>query len=80
MRALREIRHTQKATGFLLLPTPFRRLAREICQDVTPFTTAGITIRWKPAALDALQEGAEWFLLYLFQGMFILCVIVCVLV
>ncbi|KAK9864851.1 hypothetical protein WJX84_004575 [Apatococcus fuscideae] len=60
--ALREIRRYQKSYDKLVPHTPFRRLCREIVQDFKAGT------RWSPAALDALQEGAEAFLVEIFQA------------
>ncbi|KAF1946553.1 histone-fold-containing protein, partial [Clathrospora elynae] len=57
--ALQEIKYYQRTTGLLLLPTPFRRLCREVAQDGCGDNTDH---RWRPQALDALQNGAEDFL------------------
>ena len=59
--ALREIRRYQKSCDILIPHTPFRRLCREIAQDFKHDT------RWSPAALDALQEAAEAYLVELYN-------------
>ncbi|CAG8491878.1 3820_t:CDS:2 [Paraglomus brasilianum] len=63
--ALREIRHYQKTTDLLLRKLPFARVVREISQE---FITEGdVGLRWQSAALLALQESAEAFLVHLFE-------------
>lgn len=57
--ALREIRKYQKSTEMLIRKAPFARLVREIAQDFKP------DIRFQSAAVLALQEAAEMFLVYL---------------
>lgn len=59
--ALREIRKFQKSTENLIPRMPFQRLVREITQE---FKT---DVMYQMAALDALQEGAEAFLVGLFE-------------
>ncbi|GAA5855182.1 hypothetical protein JCM9279_007581 [Rhodotorula babjevae] len=59
--ALREIRRYQKTTELLIRKAPFIRLVREIC------TNEGQTMRWQAAALGALQEAAEDYLVALFE-------------
>lgn len=54
MRALREIRKYQKTTELLLPKKSFQRLVREIMQDIGKGD-----MRFKAAALDALQEITE---------------------
>lgn len=44
---------------------PFVRLVREITQEVAPH--AGSGLRWQGAALAALQEATEAFLVHLFD-------------
>jgi len=60
-RALREIRRYQKSTDLLLRRLPFQRLVREVAQD---FKT---DIRFQSAAILALQECAEAYLVGLFE-------------
>ncbi|CAN1169119.1 Histone H3-like centromeric protein CENH3 [Linum perenne] len=61
-RALREIRHYQKTTGFLIAVAPFIRLVRMITQEFSNEVN-----RWQAEALVALQEAAEDFLVHLFE-------------
>lgn len=59
--ALREIRKYQKSTDLLIRKLPFQRLIREIAHD---FKT---DLRFQSAAILALQEAAEAFLVGLFE-------------
>ena len=59
--ALREIRRYQKSTELLIRKLPFQQLVREITQD---FKT---DLRFQGAALMALQEAAEAYLVGLFE-------------
>jgi histone H3 len=59
--ALREIRRYQKSTELLLRKLPFQRLVREICQDWKS------DLRWQAAAMGAIQEAAEAYLVSLFE-------------
>ena len=59
--ALREIRRYQKSTELLIRKLPFQRLVREIAQD---FKT---DLRFQSAAIMALQESAEAYLVGLFE-------------
>ena len=59
--ALKEIRHFQKSTCLLIRRLPFQRLVREIAQD---FKT---DLRFQAAALRALQEAAEAYLVGLYE-------------
>ena len=59
--ALKEIRHFQKSTALLIRKLPFQRLVREIVQD---FKT---DLRFQQAAIRALQEAAEVYLVGLFE-------------
>jgi histone H3 len=59
--ALREIRRYQKSTELLIRKLPFQRLVREIAQDCKT------DIRFQAAALAALQEAAEAYLVGLFE-------------
>jgi len=60
-RALMEIKKYQKSTDLLLKRRPFQRLVREIAQDYRT------DLRFKGSALEALQEGAESYLVELFE-------------
>jgi histone H3 len=59
--ALREIRKYQKSTDLLIRKLPFQRLVREIAQD---FKT---DLRFQAAAVAALQEASESYLVSLFE-------------
>lgn len=61
--ALREIRYFQKSTELLLRKSPFSRLIREIAQIHTKSTD----LMWQAAAIAALQEAAEAYLIGLFE-------------
>ncbi|CAG8444710.1 3446_t:CDS:2 [Ambispora leptoticha] len=62
--ALREIRQYQKTTQLLLRKLPFARVVREIAED---FVTEGTGLRWQSAAIMALQEATEAYLVHLFE-------------
>jgi histone H3 len=59
--ALREIRKYQKSTDLLIAKLPFQRLVREIAQQF------GDGLRFQSAAIIALQEAAEAYLVSLFE-------------
>ena len=59
--ALREIRKYQKSGDLLIRKLPFQRLVREIGQDFKN------DMRWQNAAILALQEAAEAYLVSLFE-------------
>ncbi|KAG9511408.1 HHT1, partial [Fragariocoptes setiger] len=61
--ALREIRHYQKSTELLIQKLPFFRLIREIALEVR----GGEKLSWQCAAVEALQEIAEFFLIKMFE-------------
>lgn len=60
--ALREIRKYQRCTDLLIRRLPFQRLVREIAKD-----TCGSELRFQGAAILALQEAAEAYLVSLFE-------------
>lgn len=66
--ALREIRKYQKDTSLLIRKLPFQRLVREIAQD---FKT---DLRFQSAAIGALQEAAEAYLVGLFEDTNLACI------
>jgi histone H3 len=68
--ALRQIRKYQKTADLLIRKAPFCRLVREIAQD---FKT---DLRFQAAAIAALQESSEYFLVALFDDA-CLCAIHC---
>lgn len=59
--ALREIRRYQKSTDLLIRKLPFQRLVREIAQDFKN------DLRFQGAAILALQEASESYLVSLFE-------------
>lgn len=59
--ALREIRKYQKSTELLVRKLPFQRLVKEIMQDLQS------QFRIQAAAVLALQEAAEAYLVGLFE-------------
>ena len=59
--ALREIRKYQKTTALLIHKHPFQRLVREIAQVHRP------DLRFQSAAVMALQEASEAYLVRLFE-------------
>lgn len=61
-RALLEIRRFQKSTEFLIRKMPFQRLVKEIAMD-----TGRVDLCFQSAALMALQEASEAFLVGLFE-------------
>ena len=64
--ALREIRKYQRSTELLLPRLPFQRVVREIAQRVAP-TGLEDELRFQAAALAALQEASEAYLVGLFE-------------
>ena len=58
---LREIRHYQKSTELLIPKLSFQRLVREIAQEYKT------DLKFQAAALGALQEGSEAYLVNLFE-------------
>lgn len=59
--ALREIKKYQKSTELLLRKASFQRLVRELARDITN------EIRFQSAALGALQEASEYYLVNRFE-------------
>lgn len=59
--ALREIRKYQKSTELLIRKLPFQRLVREIANELVP------DLRFQAAAIAALQEASEAYLIGLFE-------------
>lgn len=59
--ALREIKRLTHSTELLIKKLPFQRLVREVAQ------TYMTDVRFQVAALDALQEAAEAYLVGLFE-------------
>lgn len=65
--ALREIRKYQKTTNLLLSKRPFQRLVREVAQEFK------CDLRFQAAAIEALQEAAENYLVDLFGDTNLCC-------
>jgi histone H3 len=72
--ALREIRKYQKNTDLLLRKLPFQRLVRDIMKDPDTFDGVrlshdfdSVSLRIQSAALMALQEAAEAYLVSVFE-------------
>ena len=63
--ALREIRKYQKSTDLLIRKVTFQRLVRQVCQSLT--SQLGYQLRFQSQALQALQEGAEAYLVNMFD-------------
>ena len=61
--ALREIRKYQKSTDLLIAKAPFRRLVREITQDMYPEKG----LHFRAQTFLALQDAAEAYLTDLFE-------------
>lgn len=59
--ALREIRRYQKGGELLIRQLPFQRTVREIAQDFNA------SLRFQSAAMMALQEAAEAYLVGIFE-------------
>lgn len=59
--ALREIRKYQKTTELLIRKLPFQRLVREVADEFA------YGMRFQSAALLALQEASEAYLIQLFE-------------
>lgn len=60
--AVREIRKYRRSTDLLIQKLPFQRLVREITHDIVKKE-----VRFQTAALAALQEAAEAYLVGLFE-------------
>ena len=59
--ALQEVQHYQERTNLLIHKLPFQRLVREIAQAFKQ------DVRFRSAALMALQEACEAYLIHLFE-------------
>jgi len=59
--ALREIRVYQKSTNLLIRKAPFQRLVREVAATYRP------DLRFQSAAVMAIQEAAEAYLVGVFE-------------
>ena len=72
--ALKQIRQYQKSTELLIRKLPFQRLVREIASDseVIRSPLCG-KVRFQSAAIMALQEATEAYLVGLFEGFQLMC-------
>lgn len=70
--ALKTIHELQKSTELLIPKIRFHRLVREITQNVTDANDE--PMRYQVAALTALQEAAEAYLVYLFEDTNLCCI------
>jgi len=68
--ALSDIRKLQNTTDMLIPKTRFHRLVREITQSYT----SDEPYKYQVAALTALQEAAEAYLVYLFEDTNLCCI------
>jgi len=68
-RALMEIRKFQKSSNLLIPKLPFSRVIREVCSKICSHD-----VRFQTAAIMALQEAAEAYLVTLFEDT-LLCAI-----
>ena len=66
-RALMDIRKYQKSTDFLIRKRPFGRLVREITQNIVKEKNLPDDFRYQYAAMVALQEASEAYLVQLFE-------------
>jgi histone H3 len=64
--ALKEIKRLQKSVELLIPKISIQRLIREISQDVMPVHKQG-EIKWQSAALGAIHEASEAYLVGLFE-------------
>ena len=65
--ALREIRRYQKSTELLIRKLPFQRLVRQIAHEINE------DLRFQSAAVCALQQAAEAYLVGLFEDTNLCC-------
>ena len=61
IRALKEIRHYQGTSDLLIKKAPFQRFVKEIAQTIRS------DLRFQSAAIGALQEASEAYLVNLFE-------------
>eukprot|EP01061_Rhynchopus_euleeides_P034297 TRINITY_DN5806_c0_g1_i1.p2 TRINITY_DN5806_c0_g1~~TRINITY_DN5806_c0_g1_i1.p2 ORF type:complete len:144 (+),score=75.85 TRINITY_DN5806_c0_g1_i1:64-495(+) len=64
--ALREIKQLQKGTQLLIQKAPFQRMVREVMDTLKQ------DMRFRPSALEAMQEAAEQYIIGVFEGAVIL--------
>ena len=66
-KALMEIRRYQRSTDTLIRKLPFQRLVKEIAHSDFCTPASGHLVRFQSTAIQALQEGAEAFLVAMFE-------------
>ncbi|XP_069834072.1 histone H3-like centromeric protein A isoform X2 [Dendropsophus ebraccatus] len=66
-KAMKEIKKFQLSTELLIPKARFSRLVREICMKYT----LDVPFLWQSAALMALQESAEAFIVRLFEDSYL---------
>ncbi len=71
--ALRQIRHFQKTADLLIPRLPFSRVVKEIAQDMASRHNFH-GLRFQSAALMALQEAAEAYMVSVFEDTVLCCV------
>ena len=64
---MRDIRKYQGSTELLIERAPFRRLVKAIAHELTSTETFPDGVRFQPAAILALQEACEDYLVHLFE-------------
>lgn len=69
--ALKEIRRLQKSTDLLIPKANFQRLVREIAQE---YSASGRQLFFQSAALGALHEASESYLIGLFEDTNLCCI------
>lgn len=67
--ALMQIRKYQKTTDLLMRRLPFQRLVRDICENLGSPTS----FRFQAAAMIALQEASEAYIVGLFEDTLLCC-------
>ncbi len=69
-----EIRALQKSTKPCILPTPFRRLVKELVGDEMVRLDKDAPFRMQETALEAMQEATEAYLINLFMDANLCCI------
>lgn len=72
--ALREIRKFQRTTDLQLKKAPFRRLVREVANELVNMSSFPNGARIQDVALIALQEAAEAYLVKLYEDTNLTCI------
>ena len=72
--ALREIRKYQRNTDLLIKKAPFRRLLREISDDMANLGDFEGSPRWQNVAVIAMQEATEAWVVKLFEDTNLTCI------